>query len=159
MSIYVSCINWNREVPNWYEYFYSTAQARIPKVTQTLILLNIIHKEEEGTKHFDDGTELKEVIIELEEEAEEPNDDVDEEIALPKMPLMKSYDGNEKMENVIKASSSIFQESLSMCQPYPFMLASLDTDHLIVRLDDKESPKFQLKKLFISCFFWKSLKE
>ena len=151
MSIYVSCINWHRKVPNWYEYFFSTAQTRI--------LPNIIHKEEEGTKHFDDGTELKEVIIELEEEAEEPNDDVDEEIALPKMPLMKSYDGNEKMENVIKASSSIFQESLSMCQPYPFMLASLDTDHLIVRLDDKESPKFQLKKLFISCFFCKSLKE
>ena len=158
MSIYVSCINWNKEVPNWYENFLSSAQTRMPKVAQTLLLPSTIHKEE-GTKHFDDGTELKEVIIELEEEAEEPNDDVDEEIALPKMPLMKSYDGNEKMENVIKASSSIFQESLSMCQPYPFMLASLDTDHLIVRLDDEESPKFRPKKLFISCFFCKSSKE
>ena len=148
MSIYVSCINWRRKVPNWYEYFFSTAQ--------TLILPNIIHKEEEGTKHFDDGTELKEVIIELEEEAEEPNDDVDEEIALPKMPLMKSYDGNEKMENVIKASSSIFQESLSMCQPYPFMLATLDTDFLIEPI---EPPKFRFWELFSSCIFCNSSKE
>ena len=151
MSIYVSCINWNREVPNWYEYIFSTAPTRI--------LPNIIHKEEEGTKRFDDGTELKEVIIEVEEEAEEPNDDVDEEITEPYVPLMKSYEGNEKVENVISVPSSVFQESLSMYQPYPFLLASLDTDHLIVRLDDKKSPKFRLKKLFISCFFCKSFKE
>ena len=148
MSIYVSCINWNREVPNWYENFFSTVQ--------TLLLPNIIHKE--GTKHFDDGTELNEVNFEVEEEADVPNN-VGEVIAEPEMPLMKSNEENEKVKNAIKSSSSIFQETLSMCQPYPFMLASLDTDHLIVRLDDKESPKFQLKKLFISCFFCKSLKE
>ena len=142
MSIYVSCINWNKEVPNWYENFLSSAQTRMPKVAQTLLLPSTIHKEE-GTKHFDDGTELKEIIIEVEEP---------EEINAHAMPLMKAYEESEKVENKISASS-IFQKNLSMCQPYPFMLATLDTDFLI------ESPKFRFWELFSSCIFCNSSKE
>ena len=148
MSIYVSCINWNKEVPNWYENFFSSAQTRMPKVAQTLLLPSTIHKEE-GTKHFDDGTELKEIIIEV-EEPEEPN--VDDEIDAHAMPLMKAYEESEKVENKISASS-IFQKNLSMCQPYPFMLATLDKDFL------RESPKFRFLELFNSCIFCNSSKE
>ena len=151
MSIYVSCINWNKEVPNWYENFFSSAQTRMPKVAQTLLLPSTIHKEE-GTKHFDDGTELKEIIIEV-EEPEEPN--VDDETDARAMPLMKAYEESEKVENKISASS-IFQKNeknLSMCQPYPFMLATLDKDFL------RESPKFRFLELFSSCIFCNSSKE
>ena len=115
MSIYVSCINWNKEVPNWYENFFSSAQTRMPKVAQTLLLPSTIHKEE-GTKHFDDGTELKEIIIEV-EEPEEPN--VDDETDARAMPLMKAYEESEKVENKISASS-IFQKNLSILPIFTF---------------------------------------
>ena len=100
-------------------------------------------------QHFDDGTELKEIIIEV-EEPEEPN--VDDETDARAMPLMKAYEESEKVENKISASS-IFQKNLSMCQPYPFMLATLDKDFL------RESPKFRFLELFSSCIFCNSSKE